>query len=197
MKPSTGTTELTKAAKSAAAHAGAVPRSDGRDSDAWFTPARILEPARRVLGGFDLDPFSCAEANQNVRARRFLTASEDGLASPWVDIHGAPVRSVWMNPPFANLHRYVEALEKNLRDGSFKVALVLTNNTTETRASQRLAKASLAMLLVSGRLQFSNSDGKPQSSNTRGQVVHLVGDERYLPAFRREFAAEGVILLAG
>jgi endogenous inhibitor of DNA gyrase (YacG/DUF329 family) len=29
----------------------------------WYTPPDIIDKARRVLGGFDLDPASCAEAN--------------------------------------------------------------------------------------------------------------------------------------
>lgn len=38
------------------------------NSNAWFTPAPIVEAARVVLGQIDLDPASCAQSNQVIRA---------------------------------------------------------------------------------------------------------------------------------
>jgi hypothetical protein len=48
-----------------------------------YTPINILEAARTVLGGFDLDPASSIEANQLVRATRIYTEKDNGLALPW------------------------------------------------------------------------------------------------------------------
>lgn len=55
----------------------------------WYTPSHILERVRRVLGQIDLDPASCAAANENVQATQFLT---DGLVSRWSG-------RVFLNPP--------------------------------------------------------------------------------------------------
>lgn len=63
----------------------------------WYSPPELVEPARQVFGGFDLDPGSCPLANRQIRARRIYTAEEDGLARPW-DVDGVPSR-VWRNPP--------------------------------------------------------------------------------------------------
>jgi ParB family chromosome partitioning protein len=61
-----------------------------------YTPAFIVEPARRLLGGFDLDPASCAQANETIRASTFY--SHGGLSLPWFG-------RVWLNPPGGKLHK--------------------------------------------------------------------------------------------
>lgn len=64
----------------------------------WYSGVELVEPARRVFGGFDVDPASCADVNNEViRATRIFTADDDGLTKPW-DIDGSPSR-VWLNPP--------------------------------------------------------------------------------------------------
>jgi hypothetical protein len=60
----------------------------------WYTPAAILEAARKALGAIDLDPASSDIAQALVQARAFFTAEDDGLAQEW---HGR----VWLNPPYS------------------------------------------------------------------------------------------------
>jgi hypothetical protein len=58
----------------------------------WFTPSVYIEKARRVLGVIDLDPASCALAQETVQASHFLTVEDDGLMRMWLG-------NVWLNPP--------------------------------------------------------------------------------------------------
>jgi hypothetical protein len=60
----------------------------------WYTPAKYVEAARKVMGGIDLDPASCAVANQIVNATNYYAKQDDGLKQNW---HGR----VWLNPPYS------------------------------------------------------------------------------------------------
>lgn len=59
-------------------------------SQVWMTPDSILWAADACLGGIDLDPASCLEANARVGAAAWF--GKGGLDKPW---HG----SVFLNPP--------------------------------------------------------------------------------------------------
>jgi DNA N-6-adenine-methyltransferase (Dam) len=59
----------------------------------WYTPSKYIEAARVVMGSIDLDPASCAAANQAVKATRYYDEEVNGLAQPWYG-------KVWLNPPF-------------------------------------------------------------------------------------------------
>ncbi|MBP8055109.1 MAG: hypothetical protein KA314_04675 [Chloroflexi bacterium] len=84
---------------------------DSGNTEYW-TPVKILEAAREVLGQIDFDPASCEGANDRVKAKRFLSAPEFQIVREW---GGLPVRQyemntafripwrgrVWLNHPFA------------------------------------------------------------------------------------------------
>lgn len=74
-----------------------------------FTPLDIVDRARRLLGGFDLDPASCAAANERVLAQRFLGVDQDGLSRRWAG-------RVFLNPPGGKLKK-VGKRWVTLRDG--------------------------------------------------------------------------------
>jgi ParB family chromosome partitioning protein len=49
----------------------------------WYTPPEIIEAARKTLGFITLDPFSCAKANENVKASIYYTKEDDGFNKPF------------------------------------------------------------------------------------------------------------------
>lgn len=53
------------------------------NSPEWYTPSSIIEAARSCMGSIDLDPASCEEANERVKAKYYFTKEDDGLNRPW------------------------------------------------------------------------------------------------------------------
>lgn len=66
------------------------------------TPPEIVEAARRVLGGIDLDPSSSSVFNAVVKAGRYYTKEGDGLTLPWFG-------HVFLNPPSGDGGKLVKA----------------------------------------------------------------------------------------
>lgn len=99
----------------------------------WYTPGKYLEAARAVMGGIDLDPASCAEANETVQAGRYYTQEENGLLLPWSG-------RVWCNPPYtqirpgkSSIKAWVEKLIASYRLGQVSEAVCLVPNDPSTR----------------------------------------------------------------
>jgi len=56
-----------------------VSQREGCDSDEWYTPAWVIDAARAVLGQIDLDPASCARAQDVVKAGHYWVREDDSL----------------------------------------------------------------------------------------------------------------------
>ncbi len=80
-----------------------------------YTPAEYVEAARSVMGGIDLDPASCAKANETVKAYLFFDKGYDGLRDDlaWsfkMARTGELVRPrVFLNPPGGKVKNKSEA----------------------------------------------------------------------------------------
>mgnify|MGYP002132204706 FL=1 len=110
-------------------------------SDEWYTPAEI--PA--AIGGFDLDP--CAGPSSHASVNWRSSEGADGLNQPWSG-------RVWLNPPYSNVHDWMERLISH-NDG---VALV--NARPETQWFQRAASKARVALWLRRRIDFARPDGK-------------------------------------
>jgi ParB family chromosome partitioning protein len=146
----------------------------------WYTPAAHIEAARDVLGGIDLDPASSALANQVVKAERFFTADDDGLAQPWTG-------RVWLNPPYGGMAgSFVGKLLSHHAAGDVPAAVVLVSaHDTDTEWFRPLFSHTLCF--VAGRISFTTV-GRPASSSNHGSVLAYLGaDPAYFADHFKQF----------
>jgi hypothetical protein len=99
----------------------------------WYTRPKYIEAACLVMDGIDLDPASCAAANEIVKATRYFTEKQNGLLQEW------KARSLWFNPPYARtatyhsgIRHWVEKALQSYQSGDIEQAILLL--TTEVNA---------------------------------------------------------------
>lgn len=153
------------------------------DSDNWFTPKWLIEIAREVMGGIDLDPASCPKANAIVKAHTFYTKKEDGLSKIWRG-------RVWCNPPYSM---------PLIADFSFSLldfiglevpqACFLTRNATETKWCQALLAKCDRFCLLNKRVSFWHPE-KPVGTDKCGHILFYFGSNTI--AFEQLTKAHGL-----
>ena len=151
----------------------------------WYTPKRIVESARKVLGTIDLDPASSAKAQETVKAMWYYTLSDDGLASPWGG-------KVFLNPPYKSdlIKRFVAKLISE----PVSQAITLTNNATETYWGQSLLCNASVVCYPSRRVRFIGPNGE-KSTPLQGQMI--CGLKVNIKKFISEFEQMGICLVRG
>jgi len=157
-------------------------------SDEWYTPAEIVESARRVLGHIDLDPASCPKANRTVKAAAFFSQRVDGLDQPWEG-------RVWLNPPYGNMAKlFVEKLLHSLDHGVTEAILLLNQNSMSSLWFDPIYSRCSALAITRGRLDFTPADeSQTGSSTSTGHVLVYFGPRPGV--FLGEFRSHGNGLL--
>ena len=145
----------------------------------WYTPADIIDAARKVLGTIDLDPASSEIANQTVGATAFYSVEDDGLSKEWRG-------NIWLNPPYSS--GLIEKFVDKLIGSDFKAAIVLVNNATDTEWFCRLAASAAAVVFPKGRVKFLKPDGTP-GAPLQGQAILYFGSDATL--FKDNFEQYG------
>lgn len=172
--------ELTAAGALRLANAGLMGASD---DDEWFTHPAYIDAARRVMGGIDLDPASCAAANETVRARRYLTGFDNGLEQEWTG-------RVFMNPPFGDAGPlFVTKLIEGYEHGHIEQAVLLCAARVDTLWFQPLFR--YLVCFPQGRAQYYKP-GQSSSPAFPSAVAYLGPEDA---AFVREFTPFGPVVV--
>lgn len=128
-------------------------------TDEWLTPPHITD----ALGPFDLDPCAPHQRPDWTKARRWYTATDDGLTARWQQDE-----LVWCNPPYSN----AQAWMAKLADHGAGIALVFAR--VETRWwFDHVWPAASGLLFLRGRLTFHRPSGEPAKAgrNSGGPSV--------------------------
>ena len=164
----------------------------------WYTPREYVEAARGVLGTIDLDPASCALANETVRATRFVSAAEDGLSCHW---HG----SVFLNPPGGVDERrrsmagvFWSKLMEECAALRVSHAIYLGFSLEMLSSTQRPGQFSVAdftICIPDKRIRFVSPSGKKNSPTHANVIAYVPATIDRSELFAMRFAKFGKVLV--
>ena len=134
--------------------------------DLWRTPPAIFVSLDAEFC-FQLD---AAAAPHNALCRKFITAEQNTLETPWADYLNAP-GYVWLNPPYSDITPFVKkaAVESVNQIGT---VMLVPADTSVGWFKEAIQTASEVRFITAGRLAFINPvTGKPVSGNNKGSML--------------------------
>ncbi|MDZ7922510.1 MAG: DNA N-6-adenine-methyltransferase [Marinagarivorans sp.] len=149
----------------------------------WYTPAQYVAMAAQAMGGqIDLDPASCAMANQTVMAQTFYTAEQDGLTLPWYG-------NVFCNPPYGK--QTIKFLSRGLDQARATNAQIFLVNRTGAAWYLDIQAKFDAICRVRKRIAFVGSDGCLAKAPRYYNDLLYLGDQR--DVFKQVFDKIGAV----
>lgn len=163
----------------------------GSESEEWYSPHEFVDAARKVLGSIELDPASCAKANEVVKAERYYAKEDDGLIQPWV------ARTLWCNPPYGRLgddrqrgvtELWAHRLIREYECGNVEQAVLLVNAYVYKVWFAPLL--SYPICFPKGRLAFWNDQNKTGRSPHASALVYFGANiQRFVDVFDPAFGS--------
>lgn len=146
------------------------------ENNEWYTPAEYIAAVHELLGAIDLDPATCAYANQTVQAEHIYTLDDDGLTQAW---HGR----VFLNPPYgyvegtreSNQNLWSAKLVSEYCAGQVSEAVLLINAVTDRTWFQPFWD--YLICFARQRIAFYGPDGKA-GAMTVGSALVYFGTQR-------------------
>lgn len=151
----------------------------------WYTPHKYIEAAREVMGGIDLDPASCALANETVQAKQYYTKEDNGLMQPWYG-------HVWMNPPFgktnngnSNLISFLRKLIICYQNGQIQCAVALAPSNIDASWFQWLWEYPICF--TDHEVDFYETIPHKRRAHIFGTIFVYLGpnEDRFIEVFSR------------
>jgi phage N-6-adenine-methyltransferase len=134
-----------------------------RASDEWSTPDDLYT----ALDDEFHFTFDAAATAENTKSPTFLDRDRDALIEPWsfIPTHRSTLPSVWMNPPYSRVHRFMTKATEEARLGCTVVCLVPSRTDTKWwhesvwDAATHKPRPGVEIRFLRGRLKFGNGKG--------------------------------------
>ncbi|MBF4173304.1 phage N-6-adenine-methyltransferase [Enterobacter kobei] len=134
--------------------------------DLWRTPPALFTSLDAEFC-FQLD---AAAAPHNALCRKFITAEQNTLETPWADYLSIP-GYVWLNPPYSEIMPFVKKAAAESANQIGTVMLVPAD-TSVGWFKEAIQTASEVRFITAGRLAFINPvTGKPVSGINKGSML--------------------------
>jgi len=148
----------------------------------YYSPLKIVEAARQVMGRINLDPASSEKANKIVKADFYYM--QLGLALKWEG-------NVWLNHPFSRINNplWIRKLIFEYEAGRTKQACCITYAATSEKWFQPLLNYPQCFLCP--RTNYYLPDGTKKRGVTKGSVVTYLGSN--VDRFKEIFSQFGVV----
>jgi hypothetical protein len=137
----------------------------------YYTPIDIVDMARDVMGGIDLDPSSSDIANKEIGAVQYF--DHNGLNEVWRG-------KVWMNHPFSRVNNplWIDKLVSSYEEGFVTEACCITYAATSEVWFRPLLN--YTQCFIHGRTNYYLPDGTKKTGVTKGSVVTYLGPDSTL-----------------
>jgi hypothetical protein len=151
------------------------------EDDSWYTPKWLVDLAADILGWFDLDPCSTEIANKIVRAEKYYTIEQNGLALPWRG-------KVFCNPPSRVYRRGDPEIIKTAKPKLWAQKMIQELNAGNVSAGILVVKSVLGYKWYQGlyeqywcchlaeRPAFTRPDGSSRGAAKKGVTIFYFGD---------------------
>lgn len=164
-----------------------------RNHPDYYTPPKYANAVRVALGGIDLDPASCQEANQYVCANRIYTVADDGLSQPW------QAKTVFLNPPYCDPRNqgtsrrlvtqlWINKLLHEIQLGNVSQAILLVSANWGYKWFYELFKTVPMACITHDLIKFIQPGQTPEQATPAKRATAFFGfgdieDDRFYRAF--------------
>lgn len=134
--------------------------------DLWRTPPALFASLDAEFC-FQLD---AAAAPHNTLCRKFISADQNTLVTPWSDYLTIP-GYVWLNPPYSDITPFVKKAAAE-SDNQIGTVMLVPADTSVGWFREAIETVSEVRFITAGRLAFINPvTGKPVSGNNKGSML--------------------------
>jgi ParB family chromosome partitioning protein len=140
----------------------------------WFTPTKIIDFVKDYFGGkIDLDPASCAMANEIIQATNIFTIDDDGLSKNWAKFGN----KIYCNPPYNNgeMQSWLNYAARQYQENPELEIIMLVNHSDGKWFAEFVRKYVDSYFQLDFRVRFIDGEnpGDPSSPRYSNDLIYF------------------------